>query len=69
MATRVNTWIFQGNPETYGLTAALNTLDSFHWCVRQHKTEIEVGIKYISGRLYLMGACRGSLSSVAICPR
>lgn len=48
-----NTWIFQGNPEIFDVSAGVNLLKRLNWSVRQHKNEIEEGDQvyiWISGR-------------------
>ena len=36
-------WIFQGNPKIYDLTAAVRALKEETWLVQQHRAEIRVG--------------------------
>ena len=43
MSETKNTWIFQGSPQIYDVKSAIQSLDNFHWSIRQHKAKVQIG--------------------------
>lgn len=57
------TWIFQANADRYDLPAALQSLQTIPWLVKQHKNEIHVGDRVF---LWLSGSAGGMVAIARI---
>ena len=44
------TWIFQGNPETFDITAAVTELKELVWLVNQRRSEMHIGHRVLMWR-------------------